>query len=128
LDNENKVDFVKGNVFHLSGVFDIVLCFGGLYHLDNPECLLRFLRDKTKKALIIQTVVTLETEAPEYFVSPCPGWTYGSRFTHAWLVAALRRTGWEIAHEYRNELTYNERACDRGSSYLYCIPSDHTLL
>ena len=129
LGNDDKVSFVQDDVFHLSSAFDIILCIGGLYHhLDDPERLLRLLLNKTQQVLIIQTVVTIETEDPEYFVSPCPGWTWGSRFTHAWLVNALSRNGWQIVHEYRNELTYNERACDRGSSYIYCIPDEQVAL
>ena len=39
--------------------------------------------------LVVQSVVTLETEDSDYFVQPAKGWQHGCRFTHAWLRAQL---------------------------------------
>lgn len=100
--------------------FDFALCTGGLYHLEEPWRLLELLRPAVTGFLVVQSAVTLETEAPDFFVSPAPGWKHGSRFTHARLANWLQETGWEVVTEARNELTGNRRAMDRGSSYFLC--------
>lgn len=100
--------------------YDLVMCAGGLYHLREPNQLLAALRPITKGYLVIQSAITLETEADDYFVSPAPGWKHGSRFSHARLRRWLVKLGWEIVQEERNELTGNPRLCDRGSSYFLC--------
>lgn len=100
--------------------YDLVMCAGGLYHLTEPRQLLAALRPITKGYLVIQSAITLETEAADYFVSPAPGWKHGSRFSHAGLRQWLVALGWEIVKEGRNELTGNPRLCDRGSSYFLC--------
>lgn len=120
LGYKDNVKYEKKNVFDLCGTYDFCICAGGLYHIDNPQLLLKNLKQHTKY-LIIQTVVTLETEDSEYFVSPAPGWTWGCRFTHAWLLICLEELGWKILGSARNELRGNSRLCDRGSSYVLCV-------
>lgn len=127
LGNEKKVKFEKGDVFDIQDQYDICLCLGGLYHLTDPEKLIALLRTKTKKFLIIQTVVSLETEDENYFETPCPGWTWGCRFSHKYLLNMLERNGWKILKEDRNEITWNQRLCDRGSSYILCMPQQGKL-
>ncbi len=100
--------------------YDLVMCAGGLYHLTNPRQLLQSLTKITNGYLIIQSAVTLETEDPDYFVTPAPGWKHGSRFTHAGLKKWLLDIGWQIIKEGHNELTGNPRLSDRGSSYFLC--------
>jgi len=99
---------------------DLVFCAGGLYHLEDPRGFIRHIRPQVGKYLILQTVVTLESEDPEYFVTPAPGWKHGSRFTHAAVKRWLTETGFTILDEARNELEGNARLCDRGSSYFLC--------
>ncbi len=100
--------------------YDLVMCAGGLYHLTNPRQLLENLTKITNGYLIIQSAITLETENPDYFVTPAPGWKHGSRFTHAGLKKWLLDIGWRIIKEGHNELTGNPRLSDRGSSYFLC--------
>ncbi len=97
--------------------WDVVLCAGGLYHLRQPQDLLRALRPRCLGALVLQSAVTLETEAPDYFVAPAPGRPAGSRFTHARLRHWLTDLGWTILAEERGELPGNRHARDRGASY-----------
>lgn len=40
------------------GLFDIVFCFGVLYHLENPMLAIRNLRKVTKRFLVVDSVVT----------------------------------------------------------------------
>jgi precorrin-6B methylase 2 len=100
--------------------YDLILCTGGLYHLRQPAEFLRALRPLSGGYLVVQSVVTLETDDADYFVSPAPGWQHGSRFTHAGLGRWLREAGWEILEETLGELPANPRRCDRGSSYYRC--------
>jgi len=108
--------------------YDLVLCAGGLYHLSDPIGLLRAVSRVTRGYLVLQSVVTLETDDPGYFVQPAKGWQHGCRFTHAWLRARLEMLGWQILDEARAELPGNHRAHDRGASFFLCrvfaTPSD----
>ncbi len=98
------------------------ICAGGLYHLADPEALLRRLRERIEKVLVIQTVFHLARTEPEYFETPAPGWTWGCRFSLPWLLQTTERCGWRIVHSEQNELTGNDRPEDRGSAYLLCVP------
>lgn len=100
--------------------FDLVLCAGGLYHLAEPWKLLAAIRRLEPRLLVVQSVVTLETEAADYFVSPAPRWRHGSRFTHARLGAWLEECGWRVRESRRAELPGNPRLSDRGSSFYLC--------
>ena len=55
------VRFLTGNIEHTEtcgmGTFDLVLCLGLLYHLENPFCAIRNLFGLTKQILIIETRV-----------------------------------------------------------------------
>ncbi len=55
-----QIDFRLGDVEELPatelGVFDLVLCFGLLYHLENPLRALRRLRAVTGRVLLIESV------------------------------------------------------------------------
>jgi hypothetical protein len=69
---------------------------------------------------VVQSVVTLETEDPDYFVEPAKGWRHGCRFTHRWLAARLEAVGWHVIDAARAELPGNHRPHDRGSSFFLC--------
>ena len=118
-----RLDFVVADVWQYlrqGHTFDLALCTGGLYHLEQPWALLALLRPVVTGFLIVQSVVTLQTEDEDYFVSPAPGWRHGSRFTHARLARGLQESGWQIVQRTRNELTGNPRLDDRGASYFLC--------
>lgn len=104
--------------------YDLVLCAGGLYHVSDPGRLLQAVKRVVRGYLVVQSVVTLETEDPDYFVRPAKGWQHGSRFTHAWLRARLEELGWRVLEEVRAELPGNRRPHDRGSSFFLCRASD----
>jgi SAM-dependent methyltransferase len=100
--------------------FDLVLCAGGLYHLSDPGRLLESVDRVSRGYVVIQSVVTLETEDPHYFVQPAPGWQHGCRFTHAWLRERIDGLGWRVVAESRAELPGNANPTDRGSSFFLC--------
>lgn len=100
--------------------YDLVLCAGGLYHVSDPTRLLQAVKRVARGYLVVQSVVTLETEDGDYFVQPAKGWQHGCRFTHAWLRARLAELGWDVLEEARAELPGNRRPHDRGSSFFLC--------
>jgi protein-L-isoaspartate O-methyltransferase len=100
--------------------YDLVLCAGGLYHLSDPSRLLERIGQVSRAYVVLQSVVTLETEDRDYCVEPAPGWQHGCRFTHAWLCERVARLGWRILAESRAELPGNRSLRDRGSSFLLC--------
>lgn len=105
---------------------DLILCAGGLYHLSRPMELIEKIARHAPRRVLIQSVVTLETEDPGYFVTPAPGWRHGSRFTHARLRSWLEASGLRILEEDRNTLDGNRSAADRGSSYFLCAAGGST--
>lgn len=100
--------------------YDLVLCAGGLYHVSDPARLLEAVRRVGDRYLVVQSVVTLETEDRDYFVQPAKGWRHGCRFTHRWLAARLEEVGWHVIEAARAELPGNHRPHDRGSSFFLC--------
>ena len=117
--NVYDMEFECMDVFDLKleEKFGIVLCAGGLYHISKPKELLEKVYQITKKFLVLQTVITLETEDPDYFVTPAPGWKHGCRFSDARLRIWLEEIGWKIIDYARNELEGNLRLVDKGSVY-----------
>ena len=115
--------FETGDVFECRREAGVVLCAGGLYHLSDPARLLDQLRAQARTALVVQTVHHIGVADPDYFETPAPGWTWGSRFSIGWLRTAVEQAGFEIVRQETNELTGNDRVEDRGSVYLLCRPA-----
>jgi SAM-dependent methyltransferase len=124
LGNSEQVTIRKASVFDVEGSFDLCICAGGLYHLTNPRDLLEQIKTHTSSALVIQTVVSLENTDRDYFESPAPGWTWGSRFSFDYLQSMVRESGWDIVRSEHNELTGNSKPRDRGSAYLLCTRTE----
>jgi hypothetical protein len=115
-----RVEFARRDVNDLneSDAYDVVANIGGLYHVGNPIDVLRKSWAMAKRYLIVQSVVSLANESPEYFEAPAPGWTHGSRFSAEFLLGAVRAEGYRVIDSCRNVLEGNERPEDRGSVYM----------
>lgn len=96
---------------------DIVANVGGLYHVDAPEQILELSYRMATKYLIVQSVVSLSTDAEDYYESPAPGWTWGNRFSRKSFDKMIRKYCSKIVDQHFNELEGNERLEDRGSVY-----------
>lgn len=96
---------------------DIVANVGGLYHVEDPLEVLTLSYNMARRFLIVQNVVSLATQADDYFETPAPGHTWGSRFSRASFERALRETGYRVIDQHFNELEGNDRLEDRGSVY-----------
>lgn len=120
LGNGTQATFQHQNVFDLNTDFTFCICAGGLYHIADPKRLLQILSKHVKQYLVIQTVVSLENEDPNYFEQPAPGWKWGCRFSHEKLLSMIEESGWIVVKEARNELICNNLLSDRGSSYVLC--------
>ncbi len=89
LDLESPVD-IEG------APFDIVHCYGLLYHLGNPEQALSFLGRNTKRMLFLESCVSWGQAAEENFTAepkhdPTQSFSgTGCRPTRAWIFAQLR--------------------------------------
>ena len=115
----DHVAFLHMDVNDISSLspVDIVANVGGLYHVSNPEEILRKSYEMAKRFLIVQTVVSMATDSEIYYANPAPGWTWGNRFSRASFDAAICRTGWTVIDRHFNELEGNDRLEDRGSVY-----------
>jgi hypothetical protein len=116
---ETAVTLHEQSVFEIDPSYraTIVLNAGGLYHVTDPISALQISAQMAKRFLIVQTVVSLANEDKSYFETPCPGWTWGSRFSHAWLEGEVSKLGFNVVASERNTLEGNDRPEDRGSSY-----------
>ncbi len=117
--NLKNVKFIKSDMQNLKKLprYDIVANVGGLYHVENPETILKESYSMAKKFLIVQTVVSLENKKKDYFVTPAPGWTWGSRYSRESFDALIRRMKYKVIDSHFNELTGNGEASNRGSVY-----------
>jgi SAM-dependent methyltransferase len=109
------------NVYDLDETkYDVGLCSGGLYHLDNPEGLLKLLRDRLR-VLVVLSTVSLRSDSSSYLIIPAPGWRHGSAFSREWLALAVQRAGWRIAA--RDGFAYEDALFDgqpEGVELLLC--------
>lgn len=96
---------------------DVVANVGGLYHVDDPEGILALSYGMARRYLIVQTVVSVATDDPDYFERPAPGWTWGNRYSRASFDRMLRRLCPRVIDSHFNVLEGNDRAEDRGSVY-----------
>jgi hypothetical protein len=96
---------------------DIVANVGGLYHVENPELILEKSYSLARRFLIVQTVVSLATEADDYYEAPAPGWTWGNRFSRRSFEKLIEKKGWNVIDQHFNVLEGNSRMEDRGSVY-----------
>jgi len=126
LGDRDRITFENCDVFKLSGEYDFGICAGGLYHVANPQYLLKLLTIKIRTALVIQTVYSLANESDDYFETPAPHWTWGCRFSYSYLLRMVEQAGWKIIDKSTNELLGSSRLEDRGSAYFLCIPFNKT--
>ena len=96
---------------------DIVGNVGGLYHVEAPKEILALSFRMARKFLIVQSVVSLATDDPDYFETPAPGWTWGSRYSRQSFDKMIRSSCTGIVDHDFNELEGNDRPEDRGSVY-----------
>jgi hypothetical protein len=71
--------------------------------------------------LIVQNVVSLANTNNNYFETPAPGWTWGSRYSRESFDNLMQKKfDSKIIFHHFNELTGNSRLEDRGNS-MYLI-------
>ena len=114
-----NVHFIQKDVNEIDTLerVDIVANLGGLYHVPNPREILQKSYKMAKKYLIIQSVVSMANNEPDYFECPAPGWTWGCRFNRRSFDAMIKDLGFTVVDQHFNELEGNERLEDRGSVY-----------
>lgn len=76
--------------------FDVVLCYGTLYHLSNPKEALDFLSESTSKMLFLETCVSFGEQEEVHLIkepdNPTQAYSgMGCRPTRSWLFRELRR-------------------------------------
>jgi hypothetical protein len=92
---------------------DVALCMGGLYHVADPEAILRRLAGKSK-VLVTQSAVSVARDEADYFVTPRPGWQHGCIFSTKYYEGMLARAGWAIVDASTSVPPYNELATPDG--------------
>lgn len=120
----DNATFEVEDVFETERRAAIGVCAGGLYHLEDPHSLLRRLRPLISHYLVVQTVFDMDVDDPDHFVTPAPGWTWGSRTGYDGVIKMVQDCGWRVLDHDRNELLGNDIRSNRGSAYLFCEPAD----
>jgi SAM-dependent methyltransferase len=89
----------------LTGVrtFDFVLCFGLLYHLENPFAAVRNLAAVSSNVLLIESVCAPGREVAAYMYEERQGLDQGINYialipTEAWLIKALYAAGFSFVY------------------------------
>lgn len=103
--------------------FSIVLNLGGLYHLNDPEQVLKKSYEMSKDFLIVQTIVSLETDDPNYFIAPAPGWTWGHRSSKQWFENLVAKLKYKVVESCFVEMPGNQGLESRGGLF-YLIAKD----
>lgn len=116
-----KADILPGSKFEET---DIVANVGGLYHVSNPKEILELSYKMAKKYLIVQSVVSMASDDPDYFETPAPAWTWGCRFNKISFDKLIKSLNYRVIDYMFNELEGNGRLEDRGSVY-YLIEKQH---
>lgn len=114
----DNVDFVRCRVEDLGAErFDIVANVGGLYHVDDPRAVLEASWNMARRYLIVQNVVSMANDEPDYFERPAPGLDWGNRFSRRSFDRLVRGLGGMVVLADFNTLDANPRIEDRGSMY-----------
>lgn len=104
-----EINFLTGNAEDLALVgkstFDLVLCFGLLYHLENPFRALRNLHALTRKILLVESMIAPGTEPSMQLVdeerAEDQGLSYVAFYpTEACLTKMLYRAGFAFVYEF----------------------------
>lgn len=104
VDNIESLSF-KGDSF------DIVLCLGLLYHLENPFLALRNLQRLTEKILVIETMVAPFSRALTALFEEGEGQDQSLNYvaqiaSKAWLLKVLTKVGFPFIYEPRETPTH----------------------
>lgn len=95
------------------GSFDLVFCFGLLYHTENPFRVLRNLKAMTKELLLLETQVIPGDEPTARLVSENANDTQGLTFyslipTKPCLSVMLHAVGYSQVYEYVGEIRHED--------------------
>ncbi len=95
------------------GVFDIVFCYGLLYHLENPVAALRKLRSACRGQLILETIVCDSSEpvmklADEPLTSNQAKGGTGCRPSPSFVAFALNRVGFRHVYQPINKPEHSD--------------------
>lgn len=101
------VNFISSDVYEYvenrTQPFDLVLCFGGLYHISDPLLLIKGLRRLAGKRLVLQSAIPVNKEDPDYYETPNPWFkTWGSLFSFDRLIRWVEEAGFDIIDKSRD--------------------------
>jgi len=106
------------NYIKNSSKFDLILCLGGLYHIENPKEFLQKLKSLTSSYLVISSAVKADTSDPNYFETPRPGFTWGSWFSEATLHKWLLELNYNIVDSCSDKREGDDTQAIGGAYYL----------
>jgi SAM-dependent methyltransferase len=89
------------------GKFDLVFCFGLLYHLENPMLAISHLKELTKRLLLVESVIFPGDEPIMALVNEGPTEDQGINYvafypTEACLIKILYRVGFSRVYRFTN--------------------------
>ena len=101
------------------GKFDLVLCFGLLYHLENPMLAIRHLKEMTGKLLLVEAVVYPADEPIMAMIEESPHEDQGLNHvafypTEACLLKMFYRAGFVHAYKFRVQPDHPDYFARRG--------------
>lgn len=101
------------------GKFDLVFCFGLLYHLENPMLAIRHLREMTSKLFLVEAVIQPGDEPMMALIEEAPQEDQGLNFiafypTESCLLKMFYRAGFAHAYKLSEQPSYPEYSARAG--------------
>ncbi len=86
------------------GSFDLVICFGLLYHLENPFCAIRNLSSLTRKVCLIETMISPFSSPLTTLIEEGKGRDQGLNYiaqvpTESWFLKVLSEAGFPFIYK-----------------------------
>jgi SAM-dependent methyltransferase len=108
---EGRVFDIERDELNSMGTFDVVLCYGLIYHLENPFRAIRALADVSRELLLIETIILdhkkpllLMDEETATFSQAIRG--IGCRPTPSFVALALRESGFANIYAPRTPIDH----------------------
>lgn len=132
---EFLVQNVEGTQIEQLGIFDLVLCFGLLYHLENPFQAIRNLHALTRQVLLIETIVTPQDRPVATLVDESQGEDQGLNYvalipSESCFIKMLYRAGFKSVYKVLDLPKHEEfqETCTRKQRRVMLIASKGDIL
>lgn len=107
LKNKSFVVDVERDDLNPLGIFDIIFCYGLIYHVEKPELVLEKLSKLTRELLLLETCITDHPEPFNLWAEETSSYNQalqgvGSRPTPSFIISSLHQAGFTYVYFPKN--------------------------